>query len=124
MFHGPRGSSMAEKRRGREQWRELVGGWPCSGLTSRRWLLLDPQERVGRLNRTLIGWANYFSLGPVSSAYRAVDQHARGRLRWWLRKKHKQPGQGTARFPDAHLYDVLGLQRLSVRTRNLRWANA
>jgi group II intron reverse transcriptase/maturase len=95
-----------------------------SELTSRRWLLLDPQEQVGRLNRTLIGWANDFHLGPVSSAYRAVDQHARGRLRWWLRKKHKQPGQGTARFPDEHLYDVLGLQRLSVRTRDLPWAKA
>ncbi|EGV30775.1 Group II intron maturase-specific domain protein [Thiorhodococcus drewsii AZ1] len=75
-----------------------------SELTSRRWLLLDPAERVGRLNRTLIGWANYFFLGPVSNAYRAVDQHAHGRLRWWLCNKHKQPGQGTARFPDSYLY--------------------
>jgi hypothetical protein len=33
-------------------------------------------ERV-KLNRTMIGWANYFCLGPVSKAYRAVDQHAR-----------------------------------------------
>ena len=95
-----------------------------SELTSRRWLLLDPQERVGRLNRTLIGWANYFSLGPVSSAYRAVDQHARGRLRWWLCNKHKQPGRGTARFPDSHLYETLGLQQLTVRTRDLPWAKA
>lgn len=59
------------------------------------------------LNRVLIGWANYFSLGPVSKAYRAVDSHTTERLRRWLRKKHKQPGQGTARFPDEHLYDVL-----------------
>lgn len=95
-----------------------------SEATGRRWLLKDPEERVTDLNRILVGWANYFSLGPVSKAYRAVDGHASGRLRRWLCKKHKQPGRGTTRFPDKHLYDVLGLQRLSVRTRNLPWAKA
>ena len=95
-----------------------------SEATSRRKLLRDPEDQVEALNRILVGWANYFSLGPVSKAYRAVDRHARERLRRWLRKKHKRPGQGTARFPDAHLYDVMGLQRLSVRTRNLPWAKA
>ncbi len=92
--------------------------------TSRRWLLSDAEDRVATLNRILVGWANYFSLGPVSNAYRAVDSHATARLRRWLRKKHKQPGQGTARFPDAHLYDVLGLRRLAVRTRDFPWAKA
>jgi RNA-directed DNA polymerase len=93
-----------------------------SEATHRRWLLKDPEDRVTTLNRILVGWANYFCLGPVSKAYRAVDSQARARLRRWLRKKHKQPGRGTARFPDEHLYDVLGLQRLSVRTRTLPWA--
>jgi len=32
---------------------------------------------VGRLNRKLIGWANYFCLGRVSPAYRAIDSHVR-----------------------------------------------
>ncbi len=95
-----------------------------SEATSRRWLLNDSEDRVVTLNRILVGWANYFSLGPVSKAYRAVDGHATERLRRWLRKKHKQPGQGTARFPDEHLYDDLGLQRLSVRTRDFPWAKA
>ena len=44
------------------------------------------------LNRMMTGWANYFCLGPVSKAYRAVDAHARRRLRRWLCAKHKQPG--------------------------------
>jgi group II intron reverse transcriptase/maturase len=95
-----------------------------SEATSCRRLLIDSKDQVKALNRVLVGWANYFSLGPVSNAYRAVDRHARERLRRWLRKKHKQPGQGIARFPDAHLYDVLGLQRLSVRTRTFPWAKA
>jgi len=92
--------------------------------TSRRWLLSDIQDKVAELNRVLTGWANYFCLGPVSSAYRAVDAHARGRLRRWLCKKHETPGAGMARFPDEHLYQELGLKRLAVTTRNLPWAKA
>lgn len=95
-----------------------------SEATNRRWLLKDAEDRVVALNRILVGWANYFCLGPVSKAYRAVDSHATKRLRRWMRKKHKRPGQGTACYPDEHLYEVLGLQRLSVRTRNLPWAKA
>ena len=47
-----------------------------------------------KLNRILIGWANYFCLGPVSKAYSAVDMHARRRLRRWLCDKHKEPRPG------------------------------
>ena len=55
-----------------------------SEMTGRNQTLLDQEMVVGKLNRTMIGWANYFCLGPVSKAYRAVDQHARKRLRQWL----------------------------------------
>ncbi len=95
-----------------------------SARTSRRWLLKDPAEEVGELNLILRGWANYFSLGPVSKAYRAVDRHAKFRLRRWLCKKHKQFGRGTTRYSDEYLYEVLGLERLPVRTRSLPWAKA
>ena len=86
--------------------------------------LLAVEELVTRLNRMLVGWANYFCLGPVSQAYRAIDQHVCRRLRQWLCAKHKVQGQGTARFPDAHLYQDLGLARLGPRTRNYPWATA
>ena len=33
----------------------------------------DSKTVVDRLNRMMIGWANYFCLGPVSKAYSAVD---------------------------------------------------
>ena len=95
-----------------------------SDMTQRRWLLLDAQNRVARINRLLLGWSNYFCLGPVSKAYRSVDRHASRRLRQWLRAKHKVRGEGTARFPDAYLYQELGLLRLQERTRNFPWANA
>jgi RNA-directed DNA polymerase len=77
---------------------------------------------VARLNREIIGWANYFCLGPVSKAYRAVDQHTRRRLRQWLCAKHKLPGPGTARYPDDLLHEEFGLVRLAPRTASLPWA--
>jgi RNA-directed DNA polymerase len=85
---------------------------------------LEVEDRVTHLNRLLLGWANYFCLGPVSKAYRAVDAHARKRLRQWLRGKHKQPGTGYTRWPDVYLYQTLGLVRLETRTANLPWAKA
>jgi group II intron reverse transcriptase/maturase len=90
--------------------------------TSRRWLLMDVNERVRKLNRMMTGWANYFCLGPVSRAYHAVDTHARYRLRQWLRDKHRIKGAGTAIFSDEYLYATLGLAKLELRTRDFPWA--
>ncbi|MEN8181083.1 MAG: group II intron maturase-specific domain-containing protein [Myxococcota bacterium] len=42
---------------------------------------------MSRINRLLMGWSNYFCLGPVSTAHRGVDAHAQHRLRQWLRAK-------------------------------------
>ena len=47
-----------------------------SELTAPRHVLLPPGVVVGRLNRLLTGWANYFILGQVSPAYEAIDRHA------------------------------------------------
>ena len=88
-----------------------------SDQTSRKWLWTDVEDRVARLNRMLLGWSNYFGLGPVSASYRAIDRHARDRLRHWLRRKHKLKSRGTTRFPDQYLHDVLGLVRLGDAQR-------
>lgn len=95
-----------------------------SKLTERRTLSVETKEKVEQLNDLLRGWGNYFCLGPVSKAYRAVDSHARDRLRWWLRKKHKVRGSGTGQFPDEYLYETLGLHRLETTTRGFPWAKA
>ena len=95
-----------------------------SEQTHCRWGNTAVETRVCRLNRLMIGWAQYFRLGPVSRAYAAVDRHACRRLRQWLCRKHKVRGRGTSRYPDERLYREFGLTRLSVRTRSFPWANA
>lgn len=46
---------MAEQRRSREQWRELVGGWPGSGLTQAQYC-----ERQGISMGSLYRWRAVF----------------------------------------------------------------
>jgi RNA-directed DNA polymerase len=79
---------------------------------------------AAKLNRAMIGWANYFCLGPASKAYRAVEKHASKRLRQWLCAKYKEVWPGTKRFPKVSLHEVLGLVRLTKRTSNLPWATS
>ena len=94
-----------------------------SDMTSRRWTLLSVEDRIAQINRKLTGWSNYFCLGPVSKAYRAVDRHACRRLRQWLCVKHKVRNRGITRFPDEYLHQTLGLIKLPLRTRRFTWAN-
>lgn len=95
-----------------------------SELTHRRTTSSEPETVVRRLNTKLIGWAKYFRLGPVGTAYRAIDEHAARRLRQWLCRKHGVQGAKYPRFPDNHLRQELGLIRLAATTRNLPWAKA
>jgi RNA-directed DNA polymerase len=97
----------------------------CAALseeTGRNRTLLDQGTVVETLNRMMIGWANYFCLGPVSKAYRAVERHARKRLRQWLCAKHKTSSGGVRQFPLLFLHEELGLVRLSRRTSSFPWA--
>jgi RNA-directed DNA polymerase len=80
--------------------------------TERRWQWLEPEEMVGRLNRLLRGWANYFCLGTVTAAYHKVTAHACQRLRQWLVGKYKVRGSKWSRFSDRYLHETLGLIRL------------
>ncbi|MEE8177428.1 MAG: group II intron reverse transcriptase/maturase [Acidobacteriota bacterium] len=93
-------------------------------LTRRDRLQADTAVTVRSINRLQRGWGNYFCLGPVSKAYRAVDAHTRYRLRQWLRRKYQMKGAAKRRFPDEYLYGNLGLLRLATTTGNLPWAKA
>ena len=95
-----------------------------SELTHRRYGLLDSGVVVRRLNRVMEGWANYFQLGQVSPAYKAVDAHAKRRLRQWLCRKHKVRAGKYVRFSDERLWSAYGLTRLVLRTARFPWAKA
>jgi RNA-directed DNA polymerase len=83
----------------------------------------DEMEQVGRLNQLLVGWANYFRLGYVTAAWRVVQQHACRRLRWWLRRRHREPRGKGPTYPDMRLYEQYGLVNLVRTVRRLPlWA--
>jgi RNA-directed DNA polymerase len=106
------------------------GSWYLSASPSKRsvarikrkvYELLQPHE-VGAwpevrdgLNRVLRGWANYFSCGTRTHAYRSVDQYVYDRVRQFLRRRHKVRSRGTRRFSFDEVsgqYGVLSLRRL------------
>jgi RNA-directed DNA polymerase len=92
--------------------------------TDRRSTWQEAEELVSQINGKLVGWANYFSLGPVSKAYHAIERYTQLRLRRWLCEKHKVEGSGWTRYPNEYLHEKLGLVRLCKRTQNLPWAQA
>lgn len=73
---------------------------------------IEPKVAVERVNSRLLGWANYYSYGTVSNAYKRLDRLVARRLRIWLRRRHVMAGRGTRRFSDEVLYTEYGLARL------------
>jgi group II intron reverse transcriptase/maturase len=90
-----------------------------SEMTAANTTLLGEEEMIGRLNRKLLGWANYFRLGSATRAYRVIDQHVARRLRQWLCRKHKVQNGKYMRFPDPLLYQQFGLAQLRASRRSL-----
>jgi len=92
--------------------------------TDRRTTWQETDVLVTSINRKLVGWANYFSLGPVSKAYHAIDEYTMRRLRRWLCVKHKVRNTGKTCYSKQYLHEQLGLVWLFRRTRTLPWASA
>jgi RNA-directed DNA polymerase len=73
----------------------------------------DPWPEVrDTLNRSLLGWSNYFCHGTRRSAFRGVDRYVYERVRDFLARRHKVAGRGTRRFSLDVVYGERGLLRL------------
>ncbi|MCY4289008.1 MAG: hypothetical protein OXC63_10480 [Aestuariivita sp.] len=85
---------------------------------------MDTQEMVTRLNRMIIGRANYYRLGQVSPADGAIKAHTTKRLRRWLCRKNKVKYGKYVRFSDDKPWNTYGLKRLAPMTKGFAWAKS
>jgi RNA-directed DNA polymerase len=111
------GESYLGPRPSRKKIDRLCGA--ITELTEGRKAWRDVEELIGRINRKLRGWSNYFRIGTVSKAYRNIDSHTRYRVRQWLCAKFKVRGQGRNCFSDQYLHQKLGLYQLQRTKRQL-----
>lgn len=56
------------------------------------------EDVIAAVNRRLIGWANYFNIGSLSRAYRAVDKYLYEALRRFLGRRHRASAQGLLQY--------------------------
>ena len=93
-------------------------------LTAEAMVWQETTALVGKLNRALRGWANYFKVGTVNKAYRAIDNYTMLRFSRWLRNKHKVKQRGYGDYPPSVIYETLGRVRLTRLGRDNSWAKA
>jgi len=89
--------------------------------TCRKNLALPKEAIIARLNQALRGWANYFYYGNCSRTLANVKNYTEERVRIYLSRKHRLKGRGYRKYPNAYLYENLGLYRIPTTAP---WAQA
>ena len=111
--YGKGGTPFIGTRPSRKAVKRLIGA--IHDATTPQWYPDEPTNRIRRLNTMIRGWAGYFDQGPVVRVYRAIQLYTERRVRRWLMRRSGRRGTGYRRYPDAHLYEVLGLYKLPGR---------
>ena len=95
-----------------------------SPKTGRAYIGTTPsKKRVQRICQA-ISVATRRSQTQQAAEQLVVQLNTRGRLRHWLRTKHKRKGAGRKRYSDQVLHDTFGLTRLTQRTASFPWATS
>ena len=107
MYSARTGQARLEYRPSKKSIKRMVE--TIHALTARNGTWQDSTELVKKLNRTLRGWANYFNVGNVTKAYRALDNYDQlGVYDRWLRIKQKVRRRMGGTYPLSHLYGHFG----------------
>ena len=76
---------------------------------TRRQQPIKVEEMIARLNKTVIGWGNYFKIGDVESLFKSLDGWTRMRIRSFIKKRKSR--NHNWQIPNKCLFE-LGLKTL------------
>jgi RNA-directed DNA polymerase len=122
MFSAKTGKARFAMRPSKKSIRRVIE--KVHALTAHRTRWQEVTDLVSKVNRTVRGWANYFQVGTVTQAYRALDSYTILRLRRWLHRKFSGRHHGRRSYPLQHLYGPLGLVHLTAWRSDQRMAKA